>query len=157
LTRLWARRGTRPPAPRDHRYDWVYLFGAICPGRAIGAALVLPLADAEAMNLHLETISRQVAPDAHAVLVIDGAGYHQRAALEVPDNITLLTLPPYSPELNPVENIWQYLRQNFLAIRVFDDYDAIVDACCSAWNKLIATPKTVASITQRDWAKHVTA
>ncbi len=118
---------------------------------------MLPLANAEAMNLHLQAISRQVAPDAHAVLVIDGAGYHQRTALEVPDNITILTLPPYSPELNPVENIWQYLRQNFLAIRVFDDYDAIVDACCSAWNKLIAAPNILASITQRDWAKHVTA
>jgi transposase len=73
----------------------------------------------------------------------------------VPKNITILTLPSYSPELNPVENVWQYLRQNYLSIRVFDDYDAILDACCSAWNKLIAAPHTVTSITQRHWAKHV--
>jgi transposase len=86
---------------------------------------------------------------------MDGAGYHQRTALNVPKNITILTLPSYSPELNPVENVWQYLRQNYLAIRVFDDYDAILDACCSAWNKLIAAPHTVASITQRHWAIHV--
>jgi hypothetical protein len=155
LTRLWARRGTRPRAPRDHRYDWVYLFGAICPMRATGAGLALPFANAEAMDLHLQTISRHVMPGAHAVIVMDGAGYHQRAALNVPKNITILTLPSYSPELNPVENVWQYLRQNHLFIRVFDDYDAILDACCSAWNKLIAAPQTVASITQRHWAIHV--
>ena len=76
LTRIWARRGTRPRAPRDRRYAWAYLFGAVCPERATGAALVLPYADAGAMSLHLEEISRHVAPDAHAVVVLDGAGWH---------------------------------------------------------------------------------
>jgi putative transposase len=133
------------------------LFGAVCPALEKGAALVLPLANAEAMNRHLEAISGQVAPGAHAVLVMDGAGYHGKACLAVPDNITLLTLPPYSPELNPVENVWQYLRQNFLANRVFADYDEIVDACCKAWNVLMALPKRLASITHREWARPVTA
>ena len=68
-------------------------------------------------------------------------------------NITLMTLPPYSPELNPVENIWQFLRQNRLANRVFENYDAIVDACCDAWNALIALPEQIVSITTRDWAQ----
>ena len=155
LTRLWARRGTRPAAPRDHRYKWAYLFGAVCPARETGAALVLPFANADAMNLHLEEISRNVAAGAHALLVVDGAGYHGKACLVVPDNITLLTLPPYSPELNPVENVWQYLRQNFLANRVFDSYEAIVEACCKAWNTLIALPQRLASITTREWAAAV--
>jgi hypothetical protein len=74
LTRLWARTGSRPRAPRDTRYEWAYLFGAVCPQRAVGAALVLPYADSQAMNLHLREIGRTVAPGAHAVLVLDGAG-----------------------------------------------------------------------------------
>jgi hypothetical protein len=155
LTRLWARRGTRPRAPRDRRYAWAYLFGAVCPERAIGAALVLPRADTDAMSRHLAEIGRHVAPGAHAVLVLDGAGWHGAAALAVPENITLLPLPPYSPELNPVENVWQYLRQNQLSLRVWDDYAAIVETCCRAWNALMATPERVASITRREWAKMV--
>jgi putative transposase len=81
LTRIWARRGTRPRAPRDRRYAWAYLFGAVCPERAVGAGLVLPLANTEAMRLHLQEVSRQVTPGAHAVLVLDGAGWHGLAAL----------------------------------------------------------------------------
>jgi len=152
LTRVWARRGSRPPAPRDQRYDWAYLFGAVCPARRAAAAVVLPIANAEAMNLHLAAISDNVAAGAHAVLVIDGAGYHQPSALHCPANISLLTLPPYSPQLNPVENVWQYLRQNFLANSIFDTCEDILEACCAAWNKLIALPDRLASITQRDWA-----
>jgi len=153
LTRLWARVGSRPRAPRDSRYEWAYIFGAVCPERATGAALVMPYANSEAMNLHLQAISPAVAPGAHAVLVLDGAGWHTSQALKPPDNITLLCLPPYSPELNPVENVWEYLRKNKLALRVHDSYEAIVEACCSAWADLIAIPARLASITVRDWAK----
>ena len=104
------------------------------------------------MNLHLVEISRTVTPGAHAVLVLDGAGWHKLGgALRLPDNISLLTLPPYSPELNPVENIWQLLRQNHLSNRVFATYDAIVDACCHAWNALTAQPTRIQSITTRSW------
>ena len=99
---------------RDTRYEWAYIFGAVCPERATGAALVLPFADTQAMNLHLAEIARTVAPGAHAVLVLDGAGWHGGKDLAVPDNISLLTLPPYAPELNPVENVWEYLRGNRL-------------------------------------------
>ena len=152
LTRIWAKRGTRPRAPRDRRYGYAYLFGAVCPERAVGAALVMPQANAAAMDRHLEEISVCVARGAHAVLVLDGTGYHGRAALTVPDNITLLPLPSYSPELNPVENVWQYLRQNRLSLRVWADYEAIVDTCCQAWNALINAPERIASITRREWA-----
>ena len=153
LTRIWAKRGTRPRAPRDTRYQWAYLFGAVCPARGAAVGLVLPFVSTEAMNAHLAEISRNVAVGAHAVLILDGAGWHGANALVVPDNLSLLTLPPYSPELNPVENIWQYLRANWLAISVFDSYDAIVNACCAAWNRFANDPKTVASITSRAWAQ----
>jgi transposase len=156
LTRLWARRGTRPRAPRDRRYAWAYLSGAVRPERATGAALVLPYANTAAMRLHPAEISRHGAPGAHAVLVLDGAGWHGAADLIIPDNLTLLPLPPYSPELNPVENVWQYLRPNQLSLRVWPDYEAIVDTCCEAWNVLMSTPDRIASITRREWARTVT-
>ena len=125
-----------------------------CPPRA--APLVLPCADKEAMTLHLAEISRAVAPGAHAVVIIDGAGWHKPGGrLKLPDNISTLTLPPYSPELNPQENIWQYLRQNYLSNQVFGTYTAIVDACCAAWNALVRQPDQITSIASRDWARQV--
>ena len=115
--------------------------------------MVLPHVDVEAMNIHLAEIGRRVAEGAHAVLVLDGAGWHTSPKLRVPENISLLPLPRYAPELNPVENVWAFLRANFLSHRVWDSYDAIVDACCHAWNTLMRTPERVASITTRTWAQ----
>jgi transposase len=139
---------------RDNRHVSTYIFGAICPARATGAAMIMPYANAEAMNLHLQEISLEVAPEAHAVLVCDGAGWHQRGSkLHVPDNITLLSLPPYSPELNPMENVWDYLRQNKLCATVWDTYDEILDACQSAWRFLINDPDRIRSIGHRKWAR----
>src|SRR5215216_6685331 len=108
-------RGSRPRQPADQRYESAYLFGAICPARATGAALAMPYADREAMQLHLDEVSRVVRRGAHAVLLLDRAGWHTTARLAVPKNITLIFLPSRAPELNPVENIWQYLRQNWLS------------------------------------------
>ena len=152
MTRIWAKRGTRPRAPRDQRYEWAYIFGAVCPQRCATAALVLPVADSEAMTLHLAEISRQVGPGAHAAVIFDGAGYHIARDLIVPENVTLIRLPPRAPELNPIENVWQYLRGNRLAITVFDSYDDIVDKACAAWTFFANDPERVASITTRSWA-----
>ena len=118
LTRVWARRGSRPRAPRDRRFEWAYLFGAICPERCIGAAIVMPEVNVEAMNEHLAEISRYVSVGAIALLVLDGAGWHSSPRLNVPDNIALLALPPYAPELNPMENVWEYMRGNDLSHRI---------------------------------------
>ncbi len=106
LTRVWAPRGTRPRALRDHRRNSVHLFGAVCPARGIGAAVVLPHVNVEAMTIHLAEISRSVTHGAHAVLVLDQAGWHTSPKLHVPENISLLPLPAYAPELNPVEQVW---------------------------------------------------
>ena len=143
---------------RDQRHESAYLFGAVCPARDLGVGLVLPEVNSEAMSLHLAEISKHVRPGAHAVINLDGAGWHQSGGrLRVPDNISLLPLPPYSPELNPVENIWQFLRQNYLANRVFNTYDAIVDACCDAWNALRNVPGQIQTITTRQWTKSVSS
>ena len=155
LTRIWAARGTRPRAPRDTRHTWAYIFGAVCPERGATAALVIPHADAQAMNAHLAEISRTVAAGAHAILVLDGAGWHGSKALRVPDNITLLLLPPYAPELNPIENVWAYIRANRLAISVFETYDENVERCCDAWNFFANDTEAVKSITTREYAKAV--
>jgi hypothetical protein len=123
-----------------------------------GAVRPEPEANAQTMNLHLAEVGRTIAPGAFGVIILDGAGRHQTGGrLVVPANLALLHLPPYSPELNPVENVWQYLRQNLLRNRVFENYEAIVDACCDAWNALMALPERIRSITQRDWAKTVSA
>ena len=119
---------------------------------AKGAALMLPFANTQAMQMHLDEISCNVAAKAHGVVMMDRAGWHSTDKLEVPKNLTIILLPSRSPELNPVENIWQYLRQNWLSNRVFEDYDAIIEAGCQAWNKLIDQPETIMSIGLRDWA-----
>src|ERR1700689_2114424 len=106
------------------------------------------------MQLHLDEISRNVAEGAHAVLLLDRAGWHTTGKLDVPDNITPIFLPSRAPELNPVENVWQYLRQNWLSNRVFDTYDAIIDAACEAWMNLMAQPETITSIGTRVWAHY---
>ena len=152
LARLWARTGTRPRQPADQRYKSAYLFGAICPARGTGAALVMPLANTHAMQLHLNAISQAVAARAHAVVLMDRAGWHTTDKLKLPANLTIILLPSRSPELNPVENVWQYLRQNWLSNRVFPTYDAILDAACQAWNKLVDQPDTITSIGMRKWA-----
>jgi hypothetical protein len=124
LTHVWARRGSRPPAVRDNRHASAYLFGAVCPERRVGAAIIMPAVNSEAMADHLQEVSTQVAPGAHAVLLLDGAGWHQPGRrLSVPGNISLLPLPAYAPELNPMENVWEFLRGNFLSHRVWDTYD----------------------------------
>jgi putative transposase len=155
ITRVWAKRGSRPRAARDRRYEWAYLFGAICPERSTGAAIIMPEVNIEAMDEHLAEISRRVSVGAIALLVLDGAGWHSSPQLKVPDNIVLLPLPPYAPELNPVENVWEFLRANFLSHRVWDTYEAILDACQNAWNKLMEMPDRIASLTRRPWAKPV--
>ena len=158
LTYVWAETGTRPRAPKDLRYEWAYLFGAVCAERGVGAALVLPRANTHAMNLHLAEISRNVAAGAHALLVCDGAGWHRTGGrLRVPENISLLRLPPYSPELNPVENIWEYLRANKLSNSVFDTYDTIVERCCTAWTWLTDAPDRIRSLATTPWTKTVKA
>ena len=101
----------------------------------------MPYADAEMMQLHLDEISRNVAQGAHALLLLDRAGWHTTGKLDVPKNITPIFLPSRAPELNPVENVWQYLRQNWLSNTVFENYDAIVDAACQAWRSSSLTLK----------------
>ena len=153
LTYVWAPVGSRPPMVRDNRHDTAYIFGAICPARGVGAAVITPTVNTECMNLHLAEISTQVTPGAVAAIICDGAGWHQSGGeLSLPSNIVLVPLPPYAPELNSMENVWDYLRANKLSSGIWDSYDEILEACATAWSWLMDDPDRIRSIGSRDWA-----
>ena len=114
---------------------------------------MLPTVNNEAMTMHLAEIGKCITAGAIALLIVDGTGWHRSQTLAVPENIVLLKLPPYAPELNPAENIWEYLRGNALSHQIWETYEDIVDACCNAWNSLMRAPEILRSIATRDWAQ----
>ena len=130
-------------------YEWLYLFGAVNPQTGASSALLAPTVNTAYMNHHLRFIGEQAGADVQVILVLDRAGWHVAKALEVPANMTLLYLPPYSPELNPVERLWAYLRSHYLSNRVYQDYDDLFDASGQAWNQL--TPEHLCSICHTEW------
>jgi len=117
--------------------------------------LVLPEVSTRATRLFFDAFAETLAQDIHAVVVLDGAGWHQLRQADIPANITLVPLPPYSPELNPVERVWLYLRERFLSLRLLDDTEAIVDACCDAWNALAGEPGRLRSLCAYPWIMRV--
>ena len=144
LTRVWARTGSRPAAVKQTRYEWVYLYAAVEPATGESVALLAPNVDTGTFNAFLAMLAADVKPDEHVVLVMDQAGWHRSKALRLPDCVTVLLLPPYSPELNPVENLWHHLRSHYLSNRTYDGYDHLLDAGTEAWRRL--TPEVLRSV-----------
>ena len=154
VTHTWYARGLRPRGLCEHRFASAHLFGAVCPERGEGVALVLPEVSTAAMDVFLAELGRAVPAGTHAALVLDGAGWHVSEGLSVPANLTLVPLPPYSPELHPVERVWAYLRDRWLSHRGCSPpatYGAVVDAACAAWNALRAEPGRLRSLTNFPW------
>ena len=151
LTRVWAPTGSRPTAVKQCEYDWAYLWAAAEPATGASFAILTPTVDAGLMGRFLDGFAQLLAPDEHAVLVLDNAGWHVAKALAVPANVTLMFLPPYSPELNPAERLWQWLRSHHLSNRVFADYDDLLDQCERAWRALDAA--TIKSVCACSWAE----
>lgn len=116
---------------------------------------MLPTVNTQAMQVFLDQFAASRPPDVHVVLTLDGAGWHQSKDLAVPDSITLAVLPPYSPELNPVERVWLYLRERFLSLRLLETTEAIIDACCDAWNRLVAEQGRLKSLCAYPWIEKV--
>lgn len=149
LTRVWARTGSRPVAVRQTEYQWLYLWAAVEPASGASVAMITPTVDSGLMNQFLAGLSSTLAGDEYAILALDNAGWHVAKALAVPDNITLLPLPPYSPELNPAERLWAWLRSHQLSNRVYEDYDELLAETDRAWLTLDAP--TIKSLCGCPW------
>lgn len=149
LTRVWARRGSRPAAVKQTRYEWMYLYAAVEPATGESVALQAPSVNTGTMQAFLDMLARELGPEEHAVVLMDRAGWHMSRSLKVPDCITVLFLPPYSPELNPVERLWGYLRSHYLSNRVYDDYQHLLDAGAEAWQQL--TPELLRTLCACDY------
>ena len=152
MTRIWAEKGTRPRAVRQQQFEYAYIYGAVCPEKDDAVALVMPLANSEAMTLHLQEISKKTLSGRHAVVVMDQAGWHISKSIKQFENVTPIFLPPYSPELNPVEQVWEWLRDNHLANRYFDGYQDILDASSEAWMSFVSFAGRVKKLCTRTWA-----
>ncbi|MFS1886050.1 IS630 family transposase [Vibrio sp. 10N.261.54.E10] len=150
-TRLWATRGTRPRVVKQQQFEYAYLFGSVCPSRGIGEAMVVPWVNKDIMINHLEQISKVTEKDRHSVVIMDGAGWHTDDIANPFDNVSIIKLPPYSPELNPIEQVWSWLRQHYLANQNFIDYNDIVSKVCSAWNGFLECKDRVTKMCTRDW------
>lgn len=146
LTNVWAPQGTRPRAVRQTEYGYLWVLGVVCPATGHAEGLLSPRLNTAVVNTFLEQFSGTLGEDEHAVLIWDGAGFHTSGALQTPANVTVLRLPAYSPELNPVENLWHYLKSHFWSNRSYDDYEALEEAAVSAWRTAVldaALMKTV--------------
>lgn len=152
MSRVWAAKGTRPRVVRQRQFLSTYIFGACCPAKDKGCALILPECTTGMMQLHLDEISKNVEKKFHAIVIIDRAGWHTTEALIVPSNITLLPLPSYSPELNPMEQVWQKLKHGSLSNRIYKNYDEIVECCATAWNSFVDGEGNIKSLCSRAWA-----
>lgn len=152
LTNVWARKGSRPTAVKQTRYEWVYLYAAVEPTTGDSVALLLPVVNIEGFDMFLKELSAKLQPDEHAVLIMDQAGWHTSPRVKLPDNITVLLLPPYSPELNPIENLWHYIKSHYLSNRAYEDYEALLDAGQAAWRSL--TPDIIKSVCRCEYLTH---
>ena len=146
LTRVWARRGSRPRRVRQDGRESLYVLTAVCAASGAAVGLVMPALNTAVVNLFLEEFSRRLAPGVHGVLLWDNAGYHTSGGLVVPANVSLIGLLPYSPELNPVENLWHYLRSHHWSHRVYRDYQALREAAVEAWRAVCLDPEKIRSI-----------
>jgi transposase len=153
---IWWKRGERPPGLVDQRYVNAYIYAAVEPGTDNAFALILPEANSISMQAFLDGFAKTIAHGEHVALVLDGAGWHSGKALRVPANITLVPLPPYSPELNPVERVWLYLKQRFLSMRLLNDYNTILSAASKAWKRLCRDAGRLTSLTSYPWIMKIT-
>lgn len=133
----------------DVGFESAYIFGAMCPEHKKGSAMIFSGVGTDEMNIHLKEISQSLSENAHAIIIMDNAPWHK--SVTVPENISIIYLPPYSPELNPVEQVWDFLRSNYFSNRVYRTICQVFDACCMAWNMFIAQPEVIFSIGMRPW------
>lgn len=145
-TNVWAKQGSRPTAVRQTEYEYLWVLGAVCPETGHAEGLLSPQLNTKIVNSFLQLFSKTIPAEEHAVMFWDGAGFHTSKALVVPENITLVQLPAYSPELNPIENLWHYLKSHFWSNRAYDDYEALETAAIQAWKTAVLDEETIKSV-----------
>lgn len=153
MTKMWAPTGSRPAVIRQTKYEWAYLYAAVDPESGESSALLARHVNTETMNAFLRIVSDELAPNEHVVMIMDRAGWHVSGGLAVPENITILLLPPYSPELNPVERLWLYLKSHFLSNRVFADYDHLLQVGGDAYRAVEPQRQLLTSICAAPWLR----
>ncbi|VVM17538.1 Mobile element protein [uncultured Gammaproteobacteria bacterium] len=152
LPEYGQKKGTRPRAVRQQQFEYGYIFGAVCPAKDKALGLMLPVANTAGMIEHLRLISQATAKDRQALVIVDRAGWHMTKAIRCFSNVTLLPLPPYSPELNPVEQLWQQIKQRFLSNTTFQNYDDIIERSCQAWNEILSEDGFIKNLCSREWS-----
>ena len=146
MTTVWAQRGSRPTAPKQTAYANLHVLSAVCPETGQAEGLIAPRLNAAVVQTFLRQLSAAIPAGKHVVLVWDRAGYHVAKALVVPGNLSVVCLPAYSPELNPVERLWLYLRQHYWSNRVYPDIEAVEEAAVSGWRAACLCPDKVVSV-----------
>jgi transposase len=157
ITRVWARRGSRPRAVRQTGFTSLYVLAAVCAATGAMSAVIMPTLNTEVVNLFLEQFSQTLAPDEHAAMIWDGAGFHVSRELQVPANVTIIQLPPYSPELNPIENLWHYLKSHFWSNRAYADYEELEQAAVHAWRQAVLDADLMKTVCNAPYAKGATS
>ena len=152
-TNVWARRGSRPTAVRQTEYQYLWVLGAVCPETGHAEGLLSPQLNTKIVNTFLAQFSQTLAANEHAAMIWDGAGFHVSGQLQVPANVTLIQLPPYSPELNPIENLWHYLKSHFWSNRAYADYDALEEAAMHAWRRAVLDADLMKTVCAAPYAK----
>jgi transposase len=151
ITRVWSRKGSRPRAVRQNGRQWLYVLMAVCASTGAASALIMPELNTAVVNLFLEQFSRELPAGVHAVLIWDGAGYHTGGDLVVPGNVSLIRLPPYSPELNPVENLWHYLRSHHWSNREYEGYKGLQEEAVRSLRAVCQDDEKLKSICNADY------
>jgi transposase len=156
-TNVWAKRGSRPTATRQTEYEYLWVLGAVCPETGHAEGLLSPQLNAKIVGEFLAQFARTVPTDEHAVMLWDGAGFHASKQLRLPDNVTVVTLPAYSPELNPIENLWHYLKSHCWSNRAYDDYDALEQAAVDAWCKVALDAELMKTVCAAPYLERATS
>ena len=144
----WCFPGLRPSVPCHHIREYRYAYGAVEPLTGESFFLVLPHSNTVCMNLFLQKLS-EAYPDDYILLVCDGAAWHKAKALIIPENIRLLFIPPATPEMNPIEQIWKEIRKRGFRNEIFQTLDKVIDRLCDTICSL--SRSAIQSITGRNW------
>ena len=153
LTRIWAKKGKRPRVVKQQQYTNTYIIGSVCPSQNIAEAIISPHCNSDAMHHHLQQISSVTKLDHFAVVVMDQAGWHTSQEFYDIHNVVPLFLPAYSPELNPMEQVWEWLKDHYLSNCVFDGYEDIEKSCCDAWNIFAKSKDLFKSMCDPWWSR----